>query len=114
MTNNPLEKVPPQAIEAEQGLLGGLMMDRNAIVKVVDSLKEDDFYKEAHQKIYQTMVELFSKGEPVDFLFLSNKLKEKNLLDYVGGNTYLTQLINSVPTASNVANYAKIIQKKRF
>ena len=116
MTNNNSlpNKIPPQSIEAEQSLLGALMIDKNAIVKVVDTLRAEDFYKDTHQKIYQVMVELFEKGEPIDFLSISNKLKERELLDFVDGNAYLTQLINVVPTASHVSNYAKIIQKKRI
>ena len=71
------EKIPPQNIEAEKCLLGCLMLDKEAIIKVVDFLRPEDFYKENHQKIYQAMVELFQKSEPIDFLSVSNRLKEK-------------------------------------
>ena len=113
MPNELLEKLPPQSIEAEQSLLGCLMIDKNAIVKVVDFLIPRDFYREIHQEIYQSCQELFEKGEPIDILSVSNRLKEKNLLEKIGGNSYLTQLINLVPTASHVFNYAKIIERKR-
>ncbi|MFH1036597.1 MAG: replicative DNA helicase [Patescibacteria group bacterium] len=109
-----IEKLPPQSIEAEQSLLGCLMIDKNAIVKVADFLKIGDFYKGIHQKIYDTCIELFEKGEPIDLLSVSGKLKDKNLLETIGGNAYLTELINSVPTASHVLSYAKTIQKKRI
>ena len=107
-------KIPPQDIEAEKCLLGSLMLDKNAIVKIVDSLKAKDFYKQSHHEIYQAVVDLFEKGEPVDLLAVSTRLKEKNLLKDTGGNTYLTELINTVPTASHISNYAKIVQRKRI
>ena len=119
MTNNSpnqalSDRLPPQSIEAEKSLLGCLMLDKNAIIKVVDFISTKDFYKQNHQQIYKACQELFEKGEPIDFLSLANRLKEKNLLDEIGGNSYLTDLINSIPTASNVFNYAKIIQRKRI
>lgn len=108
------DKLPPQSIEAEQSLLGCLMLDKNAIIKVADFLQAKDFYKGIHQKIYQVMVDLFERGEPIDLLSVSTRLKEKEFLDEIGGNAYLTQLINTVPTASHVLNYAKIVQRKRI
>ena len=108
------EKLPPQSIEAERSLLGGLMLDKSAIVKVVDFLTPQDFYKDIHRDIYQAMVELFERREPVDILTVSTRLKEKENLEEIGGNTYLTELINSVPTASHVLNYGKIIQRKKI
>ncbi len=114
MVNELPERLPPQSIEAEQSLLGCLMLDNRAIIKVVDFLKPRDFYKKTHQEIYQAMLDLFEKNEPIDLLSTSTRLKEKNLLEEIGGNGYLTELINSVPTASNVLNYAKIVQRKRI
>jgi len=108
------DKLPPQSIEAERSLLGCLMLDKNAILKVVDFLGPKDFYKEAHQEIYQVMQDLFEKREPIDLLSVSTRLKEKNKLEEMGGNASLTELINSVPTASHVLNYAKIVQRKRI
>lgn len=108
------EKLPPQSVEAEISLLGCLMLDKNAIIKVADFLRPEDFYRPVHQEIYQVCQELFEKGEPIDLLSVSNRLKEKKLLEEVGGVSYLTELINSVPTASHVLNYAKIVQKKRI
>jgi len=115
MANNGLpEKLPPQNIEAEKSLLGCLMIDTEAILKVVDFLIPRDFYKDAHQKIYQVMVELFEKREPIDVLNVSSRLKEKNQLEEIGGVSYLTELVNSVPTASHILSYAKIVQQKRI
>ncbi|MCK4355298.1 replicative DNA helicase [Candidatus Parcubacteria bacterium] len=108
------DKLPPQNIEAEKSALGSLMMDKNAIVKVVDFLEPRDFYQKIHQQIYEAMRDLFEKGEPVDLLSVSTRLKEKEQMEKIGGNSYLTELINSVPNALHVLNYAKIIQRKRI
>jgi len=108
------EKIPPQNIEAETSLLGCLMMDKDAILKVVDFLAPRDFYKETHKEIYQAVQELFEKREPIDLLSVSSRLKEKGKLKEIGGNAYLTDLINSVPNALHVLSYAKIVQRKRI
>lgn len=115
MTNDSanLEKLPPQAIEAEISLLGCLMLDKDAIVKVVDFIRPEDFYRGVHQSIYLVCKELFEKGEPIDLLSVSNRLKDKKQLEEIGGVSYLTDLINSVATASHISNYGKIVQKKR-
>ena len=114
MANEMPEKLPPQNNEAEQCLLGCLMLDKDAIVKVVDTIKGEDFYKGGHQDIYQAMYELYEKSEPIDILSVSSKLKERNKLDDVGGSAYLSSLINSVPTATHVSNYAKIVRQKKI
>ncbi|OIO50120.1 MAG: replicative DNA helicase [Candidatus Brennerbacteria bacterium CG11_big_fil_rev_8_21_14_0_20_43_10] len=106
-------KLPPQDIEAEQSVLGGIMIDKNAITKVADILVAEDFYRPNDQKIYETMLELFSKSQPIDILTVSSRLKEKEQLEEVGGISYLTELINAVPTSSHIAHYAKIVNKKR-
>jgi len=108
------EKLPPQAIEAEKSLLGCLMLDKDAILKVADFLGSRDFYKGIHQEIYQAMFDLFERGEPIDLLSVSTRLKEKNLLEEIGGSSYLTELVNLVPTASHILNYARIVQRKRI
>ncbi len=107
-------KKPPQNIEAEQSLLGCLMLDKNAMIKVVDFVGAEDFYKESHKEIYQTMLELFEKSEPMDIISISTKLREKQKLEKIGGSTYLTTLINIVPTATHVTNYAKIVREKKI
>ena len=108
------DKLPPQNNEAEQCLLGCLMLDRDAIVKVVDFIRAEDFYRSMHQDIYQSMFDLYEKGEPIDILSLSSKLKERNKLTDIGGSAYLTSLINSVPTATNISHYAKIVRQKKI
>ncbi|MDP2586355.1 MAG: replicative DNA helicase [Candidatus Komeilibacteria bacterium] len=105
-------KIPPQNLEAEQSVLGCLLIDKEAIIKVGDILHPEDFYKETHGMILISMYELYEKREPIDLLSLSNRLKEKNQLDLVGGQSYLGSLTNMVPTASHVVSYAQIIQKK--
>ncbi len=106
-------KLPPQDIDAEKSVLGALMLDKNAVVKVADLLLPEDFYKPRHLKIYQVILDIFERGEPIDFLSVSSRLKEKNFLEEVGGNSYLTELINFVPTSAHIASYAKIVQRKR-
>mgnify|MGYP003813123461 CR=1 FL=1 len=108
------DKLPPQNVEAEQSLLGCLMLDKDAIVKVVDFIKAEDFYKNIHQEIFQAISDLYAKSEPIDILSISARLKEKGKLQDIGGSTYLTQLINTIPTATHVANYAKIVRQKKI
>lgn len=108
------DKLPPQSIEAEKSLLGGLMLDKNAVYRIVDFVQPRDFYNKNHQEIYNAILDIFSQGQPVDFLSVLTRLKEKNLLEQIGGNSYLAELVNSVPTASHVLSYALMVQKKRI
>lgn len=107
-----LTKIPPQNIEAEQSLLGSLLIDKEAFLKIADIIEPHDFYKDKHRMIFEQMKKLYSNQEPIDFLTLSNSLEEKHLLEKVGGRSYLTELSNIVPTSSHSVHYAKIIQKK--
>ena len=109
---NEITKLPPQNIEAEQSVLGSLLIDKEAITKVVNLVAPEDFYKDAHRFIFEAVLELFEKREPIDILSLSSLLTDKGQLDKVGGKSYLASLSNAVPTASNVASYAEIVQKK--
>lgn len=109
-TNN--LRVPPQNIDAERSVLGSLMLDKDAIIKVANLMRVGDFYKDDHNLIYEAMLELYEKREPIDVLSLSNRLEEKNKLEKIGGSSYLTGLVNSVPSSSNVEHYAKVVQKK--
>jgi replicative DNA helicase len=108
-----IDKLPPQSIDAEKSVLGSLMMDKNAIIKVADLLRPDDFYKKQHRDIYETIIDLFKKDDPIDLLAVSTRLKEKGLLESVGANACLTDLINFVPTSAHILNYAKIVRRKR-
>jgi replicative DNA helicase len=107
-----LERVPPQNLEAEQGVLGSMLLDRDAIARAVEGLRADDFYRDSHRVIFQAMVELFERGEPVDLITITNRLAGTGKLDDVGGPTYLASLPNAVPTAANVDFYASIVLEK--
>ena len=107
-----LYKVPPQNIEAEQSILGSILLENSAINSALEILSKNDFYSEAHRKIFSVIVELSEKNEAVDLITLSNALKDKSLLDSVGGTSYLASLVDNVPSAANVANYAKIVKEK--
>lgn len=109
---NLIEKTPPQNIEAEQSILGCLLIDKDAIIKVADIMSANDFYKDSHKIIYETMQELYGKHEPIDILSLSNRLDEKNKLKEASGRTYLAQLSNFVATSSNITHYANIVRHK--
>lgn len=105
-------RVPPHNLEAETSVLGSLMLDKDAVIKIADLLQIGDFYKDDHNLIYETMLALYADREPIDVLSLANKLEEKGQLERVGGSSYLASLVNSVPSASNVVHYAKVVQKK--
>jgi replicative DNA helicase len=107
-----LERIPPQNLEAEMSLLGALLIDKDAMLKVADEIDESDFYKNAHGLIYQVILELYSKNEPIDLLTVSSRLDERKQLDLIGGRPYLVAISNSVPTASHIKQYAAIIRHK--
>lgn len=106
------EKLQPQNLEAEQSVLGSLLIDSDAIIKVADIITGDDFYKPSHQKIYEACLALYEKKEPIDTLSLASILEDRKQLTEIGGRSYIAHLANAVPTASNARNYATMIQKK--
>lgn len=106
--------LPPNNEEAEQHVLGALLIDKNAILKVMDFLQSKDFYNRNHQLVYEAMIDLYQKSEPIDIVSVSNRLKEKKYLSDIGGSSFLTSLANSVSSAGLVVNHAKIVQKKRI
>jgi len=112
MSTELLEKIPPNSLEAEQSLLGALLIDKEALTKIGDIIRVEDFYRDIHGMIYQATLDLYDKHEPIDLISLSNRLSEKDQLTIIGGRTYLLTLANIVPTSSNIAHYANIIQKK--
>jgi len=107
-----IAKIPPQNIEAEQSVLGSLLLDKDALLKVADFLRPDDFYRDDHKLIFEAILKLFEKRRPIDVLTLTDILEKEKKLREVGGASYLTTLVNSVPTAANVMTYAQIIQQK--
>ncbi|MFA6485857.1 MAG: replicative DNA helicase [Candidatus Magasanikbacteria bacterium] len=107
-----LERIPPQNIEAEMSLLGSILIDKDTMLRVSDIVGPEDFYKDGHRRIYEVIVELYAKNEPIDLLTLSNRLEEKGILESVGGRTYLATLTNVVATSSNAVHYAEIVHRK--
>jgi len=107
-----LGRNPPQNISAEQAALGSMLLQEEAILHSVDILKPEDFYRKSHQIIFRCIVDLFEKSRGVDLVTLTEELNKRNLLEEVGGVTYLTNLINSVPTAANIEYYVRIIEEK--
>jgi replicative DNA helicase len=105
-------KLPPQNVEAEQSILGGVLIENDALNTVIEFLEDGDFYREAHQKIFKSMIALSEKNEPLDLITLTNELKKKKELEEIGGASYLAGLVESVPTAANIAYYAKIVKEK--
>lgn len=107
-------RMPPQNIEAEMSALGSLMLDKDAIFKVVDTISSNDFYKPVHQEIYSAMLDLFNRRDPIDVLSVTSRLREKGKIEETGGSAYLATLINMVPTATNIAYYTSIVRRKRL
>lgn len=107
-----IEKIPPQNIEAEKSLLGSVLIDKDAMLKISDIVEGVDFYKRSHAYIYEIMSELYQKNEPIDVLTVANRLEERQILEKCGGKSYLVELSNSVPTASHIKQYAEIIKRK--
>ena len=105
-------RVPPQSREAEMAFLGSVMLKQDVLYELMDIVTPDSFYFEKHKVIFDTMIELFGRGEAIDLLTLTSRLKERKLLEKSGGTSYLTELAESVPSASNATHYAGIIQKK--
>ncbi|MFA6258561.1 MAG: replicative DNA helicase [Candidatus Paceibacterota bacterium] len=105
-------RTPPESIQSEQAVLGSIMLRKDAIYDIEDIISPDSFYSPKHKIIFQAMLELAQKNEPIDMLSLSNKLSEQKLLKNIGGNSYLAELANSVPSSANIKHYAEIVQKK--
>jgi replicative DNA helicase len=105
-------KVLPHSLEAERGILGSLLIDQDAILKIADFLTPEDFYHQSHGLIYQAMHELFERRMPIDLLTVTSILEDRNQLDQIGGGSYLSGLTNEVPTASHAFQYALIIKQK--
>lgn len=106
------ERITPQSLEAEQSTLGAMMMERDAIARAVELLTTEDFYRERHRKIFNAVVTLFDKGEPVDLITVVEELRRRGHLEEVDGAAYLTSLIESCPSAANVESYAKVVAEK--
>jgi replicative DNA helicase len=106
-----LERLPPHNLDAEQGVLGSLLLDRDAVIRVAAWLKPEDFYLQANGTIFRAVVELYNRREPTDLITLSDELARREQLDAVGGVAYLTNLLNAVPTAVHVEYYGRIVER---
>ncbi|KND48940.1 MAG: replicative DNA helicase [Parcubacteria bacterium C7867-005] len=105
-------RIPPQSLEAEMALLGSIMLRPDSIYEVMDIVSPMSFYFEKNRLVFENMLELFSKHQPIDFLSLSSRLKEKDILERIGGTSFLTELTSMVPSSANVKHYAEIVMKK--
>ncbi|AJC70354.1 hypothetical protein X956_00205 [Trueperella pyogenes TP8] len=106
------DRVPPQDLEAERSVLGGMMINKDAIADVLEVLQGEDFYRPAHTSIYAVILDLFSRGEPADAVTVSAELQRRGELDRIGGRTYIFDLVNGVPTAANTGYYAHIVREQ--
>ena len=107
-------KMPPQAVELEEAVLGALMLERDALTNIIDILKPESFYKDAHNRIFTAIFELFKRSEPVDILTVTQELKKTGQLEIVGGAYYITQLTNRVASAANAEFHARIVAQKHI
>ena len=112
MADEQFRKVPPHSIEAEESVIGGILLDNTALDRAVELIIADDFYREAHRRIFRAILDLSERHEPVDLVTLSDALRSRNELQEVGGAAYLAELTERVPTAANVAYYARIVKDK--
>lgn len=108
----PVEKLPPQALEAEQSVLGAVLIENDALLKAIEHIAEEDFYRESHRKIFRAMIELFEKNEAIDLITVSEVLSRKGELEAVGGAQFLGMLASTIPTAANVLYHSKIIKDR--
>ncbi|MCX7988472.1 MAG: replicative DNA helicase [Thermodesulfovibrio sp.] len=107
-----IDRLPPQSIEAEQAVLGAIILEGDSITKAIEILSPDDFYREAHRKIYNSMLELFDKNEPIDLITITENLRDKGELEEIGGLSYLSNLATVIPTAANIRYHAKLVREK--
>ena len=105
-------RIPPHSVESEQSILGSILLDKEAIITVTETIQPEDFYKEAHKIIYECMMKLNNKNEPIDLITLTEELKKQGHLEDIGGISYITSLSTIVPTTSNVKYYADIVKEK--
>ncbi|MCG0314480.1 MAG: replicative DNA helicase, partial [Calditerricola sp.] len=107
-----LDRMPPHNIEAEQAVLGAVFLEKEALITAMEIVRPEDFYRTAHQRIFQCMIDLLERGEPIDLVTVTAELQNRKWLEEVGGVSYLTDLANAVPTAANVEYYARIVEEK--
>ncbi len=111
-TDLSLHKLPPQHIEAEQCVLGAILLENEALLKALEILRPQNFYRDSHRKIFEAILVLFERSEPIDLLTLSEVLRKRNHLEEIGGSTYLATLMEAVPTAANVRHHARLVRER--
>jgi replicative DNA helicase len=107
-----IDRLPPQSIEAEQSVLGSILIDRDAVIEVAELLRPEDFYRQAHARIYAVVLDLFERREPIDIVTVSEALERTGDLEGIGGRAYLGTLSNQTPTAVHATQYARIVERK--
>jgi len=107
-----LDRLPPQNIEAEQSVLGAILLENEAIAEAIEILSPDDFYRDAHRRIFRGMFDLYEKNEPIDLITLTEQLSRKGQLEEVGGASYISSIISLVPTSANIKYHSKIVKEK--
>ncbi|MFI5205552.1 MAG: DnaB-like helicase N-terminal domain-containing protein [Candidatus Paceibacterales bacterium] len=110
--NTNIQRIPPQNMEAEMSVLGCLMLDKDALLKIGDVISADDFYDDRNKKIFEAIIALYEKSVSIDILTVTNWLEERKMLDKVGGSSYLTQLVNAVPSSAHIAITLLLSAKK--
>src|SRR4051795_11174666 len=106
------DRTPPQDVEAEQSVLGGMLLSKDAIADVIEVLRGNDFYRPAHETVYEAILDLYGRGEPADAVTVSDELTKRGELSQIGGPAYLHTLLSSVPTAANAGYYARIVRER--
>ena len=107
-----IDRLPPQSLEAEQSVLGSILIDRDAVVEVAEFLRAEDFYRQAHGLVYAAMLDLFERREPIDIVTVAEVLERSDQLEQIGGRSYLSSLSNQTPTAVHAVQYARIVERK--
>ena len=107
-----IDRLPPQSLEAEQSVLGAILIDRDAVIEVAEFLRAEDFYRQANGRIYAAILDLFERREPIDIVTVAEALERREELDAIGGRAYLSSLSNETPTAVHAAQYARIVERK--
>src|SRR5688572_6607542 len=107
-----IDRLPPQSLEAEQSVLGAILIDRDAVVEVAEFLRAEDFYRQAHGRTYRAILDLFERREPIDIVTVSEVLERDGELEAVGGRAYLAGLTSQTPTAVHAVQYARIVERK--
>ncbi len=107
-----IAKLPPQSLEAEQSVLGAILLDNHSLNKAVEILSQDDFYREAHRRIFRGMLDLSERNEAIDLITLAEHLKQQNVLEEIGGVGYLASLVQAIPTAANIQHHSRIVHEK--